>query len=131
MAHFAQIDDNNIVQQVIVVADADCAGGQLPTSEPAGQAFIASLGLEGTWVQTSYNNNFRRRYATIGGSYNRERELFIDPQPYPSWTLDYNFEWQPPVPMPATQENVAWVWNEEILYWVGVDVTPPATEGTE
>ena len=70
MAHFAQIDEQNIVQQVIVVANDDCGGGKFPESEPIGQAFIASLGLTGTWLQTSYHANFRGQYAGIGDLWN-------------------------------------------------------------
>ncbi len=66
MAHFANLDKNNMVQQVIVVANEDCGGGEFPESEPIGQAFIASLGIAGTWLQTSYHANFRNLYAGIG-----------------------------------------------------------------
>ena len=65
MAHFAQINSNNKVQQVIVVSNDDCGGGEFPESEPIGQEFIASLGLSGEWLQTSYNANFRGYYAGI------------------------------------------------------------------
>lgn len=69
MAHFAQIDENNMVQQVIVIDNEDCSGGEFPDSEPAGQEFISSLGLDGIWKQTSYNSNFRKHYAGIGYAY--------------------------------------------------------------
>jgi len=69
MANFAKVT-NNIVEQVIVIADSDCAGGSLPESELAGQEFIASLGYTGEWKQTSYNNNFRGTYAGIGYTWN-------------------------------------------------------------
>lgn len=65
MAHFAKID-NDVVSQVIVVSNDDCGGGDFPESEPIGQAFIASLGLTGDWLQTSYHANFRGKYAGIG-----------------------------------------------------------------
>ena len=78
MAHFARIDDN-VVRQVIVVSNDDCGGGDFPESEPVGQAFIASLGLTGTWKQTSYNNNFRGRYAGIGYTYDAELDEFVAP----------------------------------------------------
>ena len=95
MAHFAKIK-NGIVTNVLVVANSDCGGGDFPTSEPIGQAFLASLGLTGEWRQTSYNNNFRVRYANIGGSFSVDDDAFIRQQPYPSWTLDENNDWQPP-----------------------------------
>lgn len=78
MAHFAQIIDDKVVQ-VIVVADSDCAGGQYPDSEPAGQAFIASIGLGGEWRQTSYNANFRGRYAGVGYTFDRINNVFVEP----------------------------------------------------
>lgn len=75
MAHFAQIE-NGIVQQVIVIANEDCGGGEFPESEPIGQAFIASLGFTGTWLQTSYHANFRAAYAGIGMYYNPDTDTF-------------------------------------------------------
>jgi hypothetical protein len=69
MAHFALVT-NNIVENVIVVANSDCGGGDFPESEPVGQAFIASIGLAGEWKQTSYNNNFRGIYAGVGYTWN-------------------------------------------------------------
>ena len=78
MAHFAQIIDDKVTQ-VIVVADSDCNGGQYPDSEPAGQAFIASIGLGGEWRQTSYNHNFRGRYAGIGYTFDRVNDVFVEP----------------------------------------------------
>lgn len=66
MAHFAKINDKNIVEQVIVVSNADCGNLDFPESEPLGQAFIARIGLSGVWLQTSYHANFRGKYAGIG-----------------------------------------------------------------
>ena len=70
MAHFAKVNTQGIVERVIVVSNDDCAGGDLPESEPAGQAFLASIGLEGHWVQTSYHANFRGKYACISDLWN-------------------------------------------------------------
>lgn len=78
MAHFARVEDG-IVREVIVVADSDCAGGDYPTAEPAGQAFIASIGLAGTWRQTSYNGNFRGTYAGIGFTFDEDADEFVAP----------------------------------------------------
>ena len=78
MAHFAQIN-NKIVTKVIVIADADCGGGAFPASELAGQEFIASIGLDGEWLQTSYNGNFRGTYAGIGFTYDAELDEFVTP----------------------------------------------------
>lgn len=80
MAHFAKVE-NNIVGEVIVVANSDCGGGEFPESEPIGQAFIASLGLDGQWLQTSYHANFRGAYAGIGYSYDAELNEFVAPAP--------------------------------------------------
>lgn len=115
MAHFAQIDENNIVTQVIVVADSDCGDGQYPESDAIGAAFCNSL-LGGTWKQTSYNNNFRKRYAGIGYTFDAENDMFIAPQPFSSWTLDNEGDWQPPVAMPEDGSN--YYWDEEAQTWV-------------
>jgi len=66
MAHFALVNDGDIVQTVIVVSNDDCGGGDFPQSEPVGQAFLASIGIAGQWLQTSYHANFRGKYAGIG-----------------------------------------------------------------
>lgn len=116
MAHFAQINNDNIVIQVIVVADADCGGGQFPESDAAGAAFCTRL-LGGVWKQTSYNSNFRKRYAGIGYKYDAALDMFIPPQPYPSWTLDAQGDWQAPVPKPEG----AYTWDEEGQQWVAVE----------
>jgi hypothetical protein len=78
MAHFAQIVGDTVVQ-VIVVSNDDCGGGTFPESEPLGQEFIASLGLQGEWKQTSYNGNFRGRYAGIGYRYDSSLDEFVEP----------------------------------------------------
>lgn len=78
MAHFAKVE-NGIVTQVIVVSNDDCGGGDFPSSEIVGQDFLASIGLDGEWKQTSYNNNFRGRFAGIGFSYNAEEDVFEAP----------------------------------------------------
>ena len=78
MAHFARINDN-IVQEVIVIANDDCGGGDFPESEAAGQAFIASLGIAGEWKQTSYSASFRSKYAGIGDFYDAVNDVFVSP----------------------------------------------------
>lgn len=79
MAHFALVDDTNTVREVITVSNDNCGGGTFPQSEPIGQAFIASVGLTGTWLQTSYHGNFRSKYAGIGDSYVAESDEFVSP----------------------------------------------------
>lgn len=78
MAHFAKIE-NNKVKQVLVIGDADCGGGTFPASESVGQTFIASLNLSGEWKQTSYNGNFRGRYAGLGFTYDADLDGFVAP----------------------------------------------------
>jgi hypothetical protein len=78
MAHFALVT-NSIVDQVIVVSNDDCDNLDFPESEPIGQAFIASLGLAGEWLQTSYHANFRGAYAGIGYTYDAELDVFVAP----------------------------------------------------
>lgn len=80
MAHFAQIDENNVVEQVITVSNEDCGGGEFPESEPIGQAFIASLGIPGQWLQTSYHANFRGCYAGINYTYDAQTDTFNPPR---------------------------------------------------
>ncbi len=116
MAYFAEIDETGTVLQVIAVSNADAPDPAPSNSEPLGQAFIAFLGLDGEWRQTSYNGTFRKMYAPIGGRYLADADVFIAPQPYPSWTLDANHDWQPPTPMPA--EGGPWSWDEDTTSWV-------------
>ena len=89
MAHFAQLDENNVVTQVIVVGNSDTADVNGVESESIGVAFCQSLlGADTNWKQTSYNSNMRVRYAGIGYSYNADLDAFVPPQPFASWTLD-------------------------------------------
>jgi hypothetical protein len=78
MAHFAKME-NGFVREVIVIGNDDCGGGDFPASEPVGQAFIASIGLAGEWLQTSYHANFRGKYAGIGDIYDAELDEFVTP----------------------------------------------------
>ena len=79
MAHFALVDDTNTVREIIVIGNDDCGGGDFPESEAPGQAFIASIGLEGEWLQTSYHANFRGKYAGIGDIYDAALDQFVSP----------------------------------------------------
>jgi hypothetical protein len=107
MAHFAQIDENNIVTQVLVVPD---------NAEDRGADYLANdLGLGGNWVQTSYNNRIRKNYAGIGFTYDPVNDWFVAPQPYPSWSLDENAQWQAPVAYPT--DGLMYQWNEANTDW--------------
>jgi len=113
MAHFAQLDENNVVTQVIVVHNNELMDNGVE-SEAKGIAFCQSL-FGGTWKQTSYNGNMRKNYAGVGYTYNAVRDAFIPPQPYQSWTLDDDAQWQPPVPRP--NDGQQYVWNEPTTSW--------------
>ena len=125
MAHFAKLDENNIVTQVIVVSNEDITDpftGQ--EDEILGIAFCKKL-LGGNWKQTSYNNNMRVRYAGIGYSYNAALDAFITPKPFPSWVLvEETADWESPVgPAPELTEAQVesksfYKWDEEELEWV-------------
>jgi hypothetical protein len=115
MAHFAQLDDNNVVTQVIVVANEELLDNGVE-SEAKGVAFCQSL-LGGNWKQTSYNGNIRKNYAGIGFIYDAALDAFIAPKPYPSWTLNENAEWQAPVAMPEV-EGKAFAWFEPNQEWI-------------
>lgn len=118
MAYFCEIDETGTVLQVIKVSNDDAPDPATTNSEPLGQAFIASLGLPGEWRQTSYNNNFRKQYAGPEFTYDAEADVFVSPQPFPSWSLDANHDWQPPTPMPT---DGMYYWDEDTLAWVSVD----------
>ena len=114
MAHFAELDNNNIVLRVIVVGDEDTADEDGNEVEAIGIAFCENL-LGGTWIQTSYNDNIRKQFAGIGDTYDANLNIFIKLQPYPSWSLDDYYDWQPPTPMP---EGNFWGWDEDSTSWL-------------
>ena len=109
MAHYAFLDDNNVVTEVITGIDET--------------EFIEGLDTE-TWYsnfrgqtckRTSYNNNIRKQFAGIGYTYDAINDVFISPKPYPSWSLDQNFDWQAPTQMPTEGR---WYWDEDSLSWL-------------
>lgn len=126
MAHFAQLDDNNIVTQVIVVSNKDCQDLGGNEIEELGISFCKGLlGGHTRWRQTSYNGNFRKNYAGIGYMYDQMRDAFIPPKPFNSWVLDETTcNWQPPVPMPADagvgEGKKMYRWDEDTVNWVEV-----------
>ena len=114
MAHFAELDENNIVTRVIVVHNNELLDENGNESEQKGIDFcVAHYG--GTWVQTSYNGNIRKNYAGIGYTFDPINNWFVAPQPYPSWILDSEAKWQPPTPYPTDKKP--YIWNEETLLW--------------
>jgi hypothetical protein len=122
MAHFAELGASNNVLRVVVIANGDCLDGDGNESEAVGIAFCENLFGGGTWKQTSYNNNFRKQYAAIDYIayvndstgltmfYDAAKDKFIIENPYPSWTLDANDDWQAQVDKP--DEINCWDWDE-------------------
>lgn len=124
MAHFAELDENNVVTQVIVVDNGDIKDANGTEVEEIGIAFCKKLfGADTNWKQTSYNSNMRVRYAGIGYSYNQELDAFIAPKPYPSWVLNTETtNWEAPVAQPElTAEEIEagsrYEWDEENTTW--------------
>lgn len=116
MAHFAQIDENNVVRRVVVIANGDTSDAFGNEKEHIGQAFCEKL-FGGRWVQTSYNGNMRKRYAGQGMIYREDIDAFIEPQPHPSWVLDpVTAAWEAPVPMP--EDGQLYAWDEATTSWV-------------
>lgn len=111
MAHYAFLDQNNIVTEVITGIDETELIEGLDTETWYGN-FRGQ-----TCKRTSYNGNIRKQYAGIGFTYDAVNDVFIAPQPFPSWSLDLNHDWQPPTPRP---KDLNWVWDEETLSWVEV-----------
>ena len=121
MAHFALIKDT-IVQQVIVVGNADLTNNEGNEQEALGVAFCHSLfGTDGTWMQTSYNGNIRKNFAGIGHTYDLTRNAFIAPKPYASWVLNESTcQWEAPTPYPDDDND--YEWDESTTAWVKVEV---------
>jgi len=119
MAHFAKLDENNIVVEVLTVANEVLqVNGQ--ESEQAGIDFLTELTGYSNWVQTSYNNTFRFNYAGIGFSFDKNRNAFIPKQPYPSWILqESTCTWTAPIPYPTDGNDYQWF--EEGKQWVQVN----------
>jgi hypothetical protein len=137
MAHFAQIDENNIVLQVIVINNSDCLDESNNESEAVGALYCHNL-LGGIWKQTSYNHSMRKNYACIGGEYREDLDAFIHPKPYASWVLnETTCKWEAPVAYPADgwvegidvqhilrnedrETGFDYDWNEENKNWTRV-----------
>lgn len=130
MAHFAKINDDNVVTRVIVVDNKELINKQtLEEDEILGMAFCIKL-FGGRWIQTSYNGNFRKRYAGVGYTYDSDLDAFIDPKPYDSWILNREtIEWESPIGAAPelTESQISdgclYVWDEELQQWTLI--TPP------
>ena len=116
MAHFAKINSDSIVEIVHVVNNAVITKEDGTEDESKGKDFLNSLFGSATWVQTSYNNNFRKNYAAVGYTYDSIRDAFIPPKPYNSWVLNEDTcQWESPVEFPDA--NNRYNWNEENQEW--------------
>lgn len=116
MANFAKLDENNRVIEVHGLSNNELIDESGNESEAKGIAFLTEWsGGHTLWKQTSYNGNFRKHYAGIGYKYDAGLDAFVPPQPYPSWTLDADVNWQPPVAMPNDGEMYSW--DESTLTW--------------
>ena len=127
MAHFASLDINNKVLQVVVISneDVDANGGdQSAQAETFVATIVPFVPFGGAWKQTSYNNNFRKQYAGIGYSYDATKDKFIEPQPYSSWSLDASDDWKAPVTYPTVTEissnPISITWDEGNKKWTGI-----------
>jgi len=115
MAHFAELRMDNLVRRVIVVHNNELLDEDGVEQEALGVAFCENL-FGGVWVQTSYNANFRKNFASIGFTYDSTRDAFIPPKPFASWVLnEETCLWETPVAMP--DDGNVYVWNEETVSW--------------
>ena len=114
MAHYAWLDENNLVVNVTVGVDEEIVQQGVGGSTEAWEAFY-SKATGHTVKRTSYNGNIRKQYAGKGYTYNSVADVFIAPQPFASWSLNQNFDWQPPTPMPT---EGFWRWDEDSLSWL-------------
>jgi hypothetical protein len=130
VAHYAALDENNVVTQVIVVDNKDTADANGVEKEHIGAAFCERL-FGGTWKQTSYNGNFRKNYAGIGYTYNADLDAFVPPKPFASWVLnEETAQWKAPVDMPEDagtgEPPKRYQWDEDTTSWVEIE-TPTSS----
>ena len=131
MAHFAELEsktdptgftsDTHLVVKRVVVVGNDC----VPSDEHVdGETWCVNFFGGGTWKQTSYNHNFRKQYAGIGYVYNESKNKFLTPQPYASWSLDDNDDWQAPVTYPEGDQSAYYIsWDEDNTRWIGTKIS--------
>lgn len=128
MAHFAQLDENNIVIEVIVISNEEILDENGNELESKGIARCKEFFGENTrWVQTSYNNNIRKNFAGKGYTYREDLDSFIPPKRYESWILDEETsQWVAPIPYPNDGE--IYLWNEKLIQWVKIEPSPNPEE---
>ena len=117
MAHFARLGKGNIVEQVVVVHNNVITDANGQEQEQLGVDFLNNMyGTNDVWKQASYNSSFRKNFASVGFKYDQYRDAFIEPKPFPSWTLnETTCQWEPPVAKP--DDNRLYTWNEENQQW--------------
>jgi len=139
MAHFAELksmtdptgftsDSHQVVQRVVVVGnDVSTAAGPLGDNDMHvdGETWCVNFFKGGIWKQTSYNNNFRKQYCGKGYVYDAAKDKFLSPQPYQSWALDGNDDWQAPVTYPTDTTDKVISWDEDNLRWTATDFSDP------
>ena len=128
MAHFAELDNNNVVTRVVVVGnDVETAAGPLGTNDMHvdGETWCVNFFKGGNWKQTSYNHNFRKQYAGKGYTFDAAKDKFISPQPFDSWALDGNDDWQAPVTYPTDTTDKRISWDEAGQKWTATDDSDP------
>ena len=128
MAHFAELDGNNVVKRVVVVGnDVATADGPLGVNDMHvdGETWCINFFKGGKWKQTSYNNNFRKQYCGQGYTFDAAKNKFISPQPYASWALDGNDDWQSPVTFPTDATDKKISWDEGGQKWTATDDSDP------
>jgi len=128
MAHFAELDSNNVVTRVVVVGnDVTTAAGPLGSNDMHvdGETWCVNFFKGGNWKQTSYNSNFRKQYAGKGYTFDSAKNKFISPQPYNSWALDGNDDWQAPVTYPTDTTDKQINWDEAGQKWTATDNSDP------
>ena len=122
MAHFAELDNNNVVLRVLVVDN------QIATDEQSGINFLTETFGDSNWKQCSYNSTIRKQFPGAGYTYDPVKDIFISQQPYPSWILDANSDWQAPIPKPNDGKNYRW--KEDVLNWVEIVPKNPPKANT-
>jgi len=113
MAHFAKMENGKVVNVIVVHNNELLVDGI--ENEQKGKDFCNSL-FGGEWIQTSYNRNFRKHFAGFNYTYDAVADVFIEPQPFPSWTLNSDYDWEPPVSRPEGASS----WDEESLSWLPI-----------
>ena len=122
MAHFAKLGVGNVVEQIVVLHNSVITDNNGNEVEKLGVDYLNKIyNTRDAWKQTSYNKSFRGNMATIGGTYDQQRDAFIPPKPYNSWLLnETTLLWDPPIPYPNDGQD--YIWNEQTVSWKKIDI---------